>query len=183
MSPDKLELLRPNLCCRDITTIDFQALAQQNIRFYCIDLDNTLAPLTGQHPLPHLAQALQDARQSGYIQDICLVSNIICGEKKRQRVQRFAEELHIPHFYAATFWNRKPSPVPYRYALEAMHAQPKETACIGDQLFTDILGGNRLGLYSILVKPLGKDHWSTQLTGRRRRERRILNELGLTEFH
>lgn len=60
-----------------------------------------------------------------------------------------------------------------------MEAQPAQTAIIGDQLFTDIAGGNKLGLYTILVRPLGPDHWSTRLSGRRLREARILRALGL----
>ncbi len=59
-----------------------------------------------------------------------------------------------------------------------MNSQPENTAIIGDQIFTDVLGGKRLGLYTILVRPLGEDHWTTRLTGRRRREIRILKRLG-----
>lgn len=46
---------------------------------------------------------------------------------------------------------------------------------IGDQLFTDIFGGNLLGMTTVLVKPLGRDPWWNVIRGRRRRERRILN--------
>jgi predicted HAD superfamily phosphohydrolase YqeG len=37
-----------------------------------------------------------------------------------------------------------------------MEVKPAEVAVIGDQIFTDVLGGNRSGLYTILVKPLAK---------------------------
>ncbi len=174
-----LTLLTPKLYRPSIADIDFKSLASQGIFYYCLDLDNTLAPRTGLHPLPHLAAAINQAREAGYIRDICLVSNIICGAARRRRVANFAEEMNTPHFFAADFWVRKPSPKPFQAALKMMNSEPGNTACIGDQLFTDIAGGNRVGLYTVLVQPLGPDHWSTRLTGRRRREQRILQILGL----
>lgn len=179
MTPKDFELLRPNQYCRDLSCIDFAELSNRGIRYFCIDLDNTLAFRNGIHALPHIAEALDRARRDGYIEDICVVSNIICGKKRRLRVQNIANELNINRYYAATFWDRKPSPKPFQSAMTMMGSTPENTACIGDQLFTDILGGNRLGLYSILVEPLGNDHWTTRLTGRRRREKRILEKLGL----
>lgn len=176
-----LQLLTPKLYCPTLADIDFASLASQGIFYYCLDLDNTLAPRSGDHPLPHLAAALAQAREAGCIRGLCLVSNIICGSARRQRVARFAKELGTPHYFAASFWERKPSPKPFQAALRMMHSQPQNTACIGDQLFTDILGGNRLGLYTILVQPLGDDHWSTRLTGRRKREQKVLQQLGLAD--
>ncbi|MBQ7569101.1 YqeG family HAD IIIA-type phosphatase [bacterium] len=174
-----LQLLTPKLYLPTLADIDFAALASQGIFYYCLDLDNTLAPRTGQHPLPQQAEALYKAREAGYIRAICLVSNIICGEARRQRVARFAAELDTPYYVAASFWERKPSPKPFRLAMQMMNSQPSNTACVGDQLFTDIVGGNKLGLYSILVKPMGDDHWTTRLTRRRCREKKVLQRLGL----
>ena len=37
-----------------------------------------------------------------------------------------------------------------------MGSSAEETAVIGDQVFTDILGGNRMGLFTILVVPINK---------------------------
>jgi len=49
---------------------------------------------------------------------------------------------------------RKPSRQGFRRALEALGTAPAETAIVGDQMFTDILGGNRAGIYTIMVKQL-----------------------------
>jgi predicted HAD superfamily phosphohydrolase YqeG len=48
-----------------------------------------------------------------------------------------------------------------------MGTSARETALVGDQIFTDILGGNIVGLYTILVVPMqGKDFWGTRLITR-----------------
>jgi predicted HAD superfamily phosphohydrolase YqeG len=38
--------------------------------------------------------------------------------------------------------------------MAAMNTAPAHTAIVGDQMFTDILGGNRSGIYTIMVRPL-----------------------------
>jgi len=45
----------------------------------------------------------------------------------------------------------KPEPILFQMALQRMGATEKETAVIGDRLETDILGGQRCGLTTILV--------------------------------
>jgi HAD superfamily phosphatase (TIGR01668 family) len=62
----------------------------------------------------------------------------------------------------------KPRKSPFRRAMKMLGMTPGETAVVGDQIFTDILGGNRLGLYTILVVPMpGKEYWATELINRR----------------
>ena len=66
------------------------------------------------------------------------------------RVRSLAEKLGIAYICDA----RKPSPRGYLEACRRMGITPRQTACIGDQLFTDVLGANRAGIYSILVVPV-----------------------------
>ena len=63
-----------------------------------------------------------------------------------------ARVLDVPAISKA----RKPSRRAFRQALATLGTTEKETAVVGDQLFTDVLGGNRLGLYTVLVMPLSK---------------------------
>ncbi|NMA92200.1 MAG: HAD hydrolase-like protein, partial [Firmicutes bacterium] len=63
---------------------------------------------------------------------------------------RLAGELGIPAIWYAI----KPRRGAFRRAIKEMGLRPGQVAVIGDQIFTDILGGNRLGLYTILVTPL-----------------------------
>ncbi|MBQ7503638.1 YqeG family HAD IIIA-type phosphatase [bacterium] len=169
--------LLPNLYCRDIASVPFHKLAEQGIVNICIDLDNTLALRRSDLIEQHILDTLSKARQAGFIQKICVVSNIIFGKKRFNRVKNAAAQLQTPYFFAAHFFNRKPFAAPFLKAMEQMNSKPENTAMIGDQIFTDIIGGNRAGLYTILVVPLGNDHWVTGFTGRRRREKRILKDL------
>ena len=62
----------------------------------------------------------------------------------------FADAVGSPYIFKAD----KPSVKGYRKAMEAMGTDSRTTLFVGDQLFTDIYGANRAGLYSILVKPI-----------------------------
>lgn len=57
-----------------------------------------------------------------------------------------------------------------------MHLQPDEVVVIGDQLLTDVLGGNRVGLHTILVVPVAQtDGLVTRFN--RKIERRIMRNM------
>jgi HAD superfamily phosphatase (TIGR01668 family) len=75
---------------------------------------------------------------------------VVTNAASTKRVQPVAEHLGIPWIIRAA----KPLPRGYRHAMGLLGTTPATTAMIGDQVFTDILGGNRLGLYTILVDPL-----------------------------
>ena len=55
-----------------------------------------------------------------------------------------------PYIYKAG----KPAVRNYKKAMELMGTTPQSTLFVGDQLFTDIYGANRTGIYGILVKPI-----------------------------
>ena len=75
----------------------------------------------------------------------CLLSN-----NKEPRVRSFADQVDSPYIYKAG----KPSVKNYRKAMERMGTDEKNTIFVGDQLFTDVYGANRSGIYGILVKPI-----------------------------
>lgn len=177
-----MERYRPDLICRHLRDIDFAKLRGHGITAYCFDLDNTLALRHEASPSPKMLEIVWEAKRRGYIDQLCVVSNIIMGRQRELRVRNAAALLGTDHYVAARFWNRKPSPRPFEMAMQLMHSAPSCTAIIGDQLFTDVLGGNRLGMYTVLVQPLGPDHWTTWLTQRRQRERVLLDRLGLADY-
>lgn len=177
---DAVSLLRPRLYSRGVVHLDFAALAAQGLVNYCLDVDNTLALHLSWEPAPGVPEALRRAREEGHIRNLCLVSNVIWGRRKLERLAHLARRLDIPHHCGALLWHRKPSPVPFRRAMACMGSTPDNTVVVGDQIFTDILGGNRLGLYTVLVQPLGPDHWTTFFSARRRREQALLRQFGMT---
>ncbi len=106
------------------------------------DVDNTLVP----HDAPADDQARQLFKRLKTMgMESCLASN-----NKEPRVRKFAEDVGTKYIYKAG----KPKRKGYQKAMEKMKTRPEETIVVGDQIFTDIWGANRTGLYSILVDPM-----------------------------
>lgn len=158
--------------------IDFEDLFSRGYRSLIIDVDNTIACRDSNRADPGAEKVIRELLDSDKGWKICLVSNIILGKKREMRVKEIGEQLNVP-YVAAWFFDRKPLPQPFLRGMEIMNSTPETTAAIGDQMFTDVVGANRLGIYSILIKPLGPDHWTTILTGRRAKERKILVQMGI----
>jgi uncharacterized protein len=77
---------------------------------------------------------------------IALVSNNL----SHARIRRIAGVLGLPYLFGA----RKPSRKKVRQAVLGMDLPFHEVGMVGDRLFTDVLVGNRLGMFSILVEPM-----------------------------
>lgn len=140
-----LKKLIPRLQVNTIYDIDLEALWNQGYRGIITDLDNTLVGAKAPLATPELTAWLKRVGEAGF--QVVIVSN-----NERNRVTRFAEPLSIPFIYRA----KKPTSTAFRRALRMMHLSAKETVVIGDQMLTDVLGGNRLGLYTILVLPISR---------------------------
>ena len=161
--------LVPNKSYASFLVIDFSIFLKYP--YLIIDVDNTLL---GAHDLvvhQDIVTAVREARKKGYIQDICLLSNV--GFPRSHRISRLVQVASLlnAHYVPATLWHPKPNRRAFEKAMAIMHSSSRNTAVIGDQLFTDIRGGNRLGLFTVLVSPLGKDRWVTRY--RRWKERRL----------
>jgi HAD superfamily phosphatase (TIGR01668 family) len=94
-----------------------------------------------------------------------------------RRVKSIAAIFGIPFISRAY----KPAKTGFHHAVTAMELPRDQVAVVGDQLFTDILGGNRIGLVTIWVRPLCTQEFiGTKIT--RRLEKlavRILKAKGL----
>lgn len=161
-----LEMLRPNQCVARVDQIDLEKLRALGIRALLLDLDNTLVPW-GRTEMPTaVRQWLGRAKQLGF--SLCITSNSLAG-----RVAQMGESLSVPYIPSAT----KPRKSAFRRALSALGATAAETAVIGDQLFTDVLGGNRMSLHTILVNPVSSHElFATRIA--RRVERLIIRHMG-----
>ena len=108
------------------------------------DLDNTLAPYGV--PLP-------DERLKGWRDDLAahgVTLFILSNNRHESRPHLFAEGLDAPYIGHAG----KPKTPAFFKAMERVGATREQTAIVGDQIFTDILGGNRAGVSAILVEPI-----------------------------
>ena len=167
----------PNMGARRFEEIDFEKALCDGRRYLCLDLDNTLLPQRGEGVSEVVKERLREVRDSGRAEDVCLISNVIVPGKRVRRLYRLAKELEIEHVVPGFFCNRKPLASPFKSALKLLKAQPKECVMVGDQIFSDILGGNKMGFYTIWLEPMSPDHWTTLMTGRRMREKAIVAEI------
>jgi HAD superfamily phosphatase (TIGR01668 family) len=137
-----LRWLRPSTQVPTIYDIDLSALRARGIRGVILDLDNTIVPWGAREVGPRLPTWIAAARAADL--QLCIVSN-----NMGSRVRSIADRLGVP----LVTWALKPRRRAIRHALVVMGTTPDATALVGDQLLTDILGGNRLGLHTILVRP------------------------------
>lgn len=122
--------------------IDFEDLYRRGFRGILFDIDNTLVPHDA--PAEERSIALFERLHSmGF--STCLISN-----NKEPRVAPFAAAMHTPYVYKAG----KPKRLGYQEGMRRMGTDAADTLFVGDQLFTDVWGANRAGLYSILTKPM-----------------------------
>lgn len=115
---------------------------EHGIRGVIFDIDNTLVPHGA--PADERALALFE-KLHGMGMKTCLLSN-----NKEPRVASFAAQVSSPYIYKAG----KPAVKNYYKAMERMGTAVEDTLFVGDQLFTDVYGANRAGIYGILVKPI-----------------------------
>lgn len=134
--------LRPDAQADSIYAVDPSVLHARGIRGVILDLDNTIVPWGAWDAPATLGPWIAAARAAGL--RLCIVSN-----NAGARVAHLAATLDLPAVAGA--W--KPRRRALRRALGLMGTAPDATALIGDQVFTDVLGGNRLGLHTILVRP------------------------------
>ena len=151
-----LRFLVPYRYARKIEEIDPAALRADGIRGVVLDLDNTIVAWHAREPSGEVQQWVSDLAASGI--RACIVSNNFTG-----RARAVAQRLGLPVVAAAV----KPTPWAFRKAMRVMGTASGETALVGDQLFTDVLGGNLLGLKTILVEPLSPKEFPTTMLVRR----------------
>ncbi len=137
-----LERLYPNVYLDSTYDIDFEQYYQDGYRAIIFDIDNTLVPQGA--PADQRAIALFMRLHALGYQTMMLSNN------KEPRVKMFCDAVDAEYIYKAG----KPNPANYREAMKRMHTDEKNTLFVGDQIFTDVWGANKAGIYSILVKPI-----------------------------
>jgi uncharacterized protein len=140
----KTKLLQPDLVLGDtILGLTPEILTYYHIKGLVLDVDETLVSLQQSQVSQELEQWIKTIRQ---ITPIWLVSNNL----SEGRIKRIANTLTLPYLLRAV----KPSRRKLRQAVQAMELPVNGVAMVGDRLFTDVLAGNRLGMFTILVKPI-----------------------------
>jgi HAD superfamily phosphatase (TIGR01668 family) len=157
-----LRLLAPRYAVRRVVDLSPARLRAWGIEALMLDLDNTLVAWAEATPPAAVCAWVAELRQAGI--GACIVSNNLSG-----RVRAVAAQLQLP----AAEGRFKPSADKLRRALRILGSAPERTAMVGDQIFTDVLAGNRLGVPTILTEPLGP-HEPRRIRILRRLERLLM---------
>lgn len=148
-------LLQPDLVVPgSILQLRPEPLLAAGLQGLILDVDETLVPTMSREISEELRHWIAEMRQSF---SLWLVSNNL----SQSRIGAIASALELPYFLAA----RKPSRRKIRQAAEEMGLDLERVGVVGDRLFTDVLAGNRLGVFTVLVEPmvlpssLPRSHW------------------------
>ena len=133
----------PKLILNHLTDITPQMLGEYGLHALLMDFDNTIVPYTTNEPTPEMQAWIAMMRQSDVF--LCVVSN-----SRKPRVVEFCRKYGLPCVTHA----RKPFSKGIRQAVTQYHLRREETALVGDQIYTDVLGGNAAGVFSILITPI-----------------------------
>ncbi len=143
----------PTHYLNSIYEIKIEVLKDEGIKGIIFDIDNTLAPYDEVEPNDKIIDFFQQIRQAGL--KITLVSN-----NTEDRVVKFNEKLKV----FAIHKSKKPFTKSFKKALRLMDCSKEEAIIVGDQIFTDVYGGNKAGIQTILVVPMSeKDEWITKI--------------------
>lgn len=134
----------PDIYIESFETLDLDRLKEKGIKFLLCDIDNTMIPHDEPHPSPEAIAFFKKLKDEGF--GAALISN-----NHKNRVETFARELDLQYFYSS----KKPFKGVYKKVMARFaYYNKSEMAVMGDQLLTDILGGNRSGFLTILCDPL-----------------------------
>jgi HAD superfamily phosphatase (TIGR01668 family) len=163
----------PDQYVQSVYELSIEQLKDQGVKGIITDLDNTLVEWDRPDATEELIAWFEKLRNSGF--EIVIVSN-----NNEKRVKHFADPHKITFIHSA----RKPLSKAFKTACKLMNLKREEIVVIGDQLLTDILGGNRGGFQTVLVVPVAQtDGFFTKIN--RRIEQRVFRAMkrkGLIEW-
>lgn len=133
----------PKNIVQKVQDIDLDELAEKGIKGLILDIDNTLVASHVKYADENVVKWIKKIQDCGF--KACIVSNA-----SKTRVVTFNENLKLFAIHRAS----KPGTGAFLKASSHMGLKPSEIAVVGDQIFTDVYGANRAGMYSILTTPI-----------------------------
>lgn len=141
----------PKAYLNKVQDITIQFLIENKIKALILDVDNTLIDY-----YKNLSDDVIDWAHSLQGQGIKMY--ILSNTNKKEKVEKVANSLEIPYKLFA----RKPSKRGFMKIQKEIKIEPENIGVVGDQIFTDVIGGNRCNMFTILVEPVTpKDYWYT----------------------
>lgn len=159
-----MKSLKPNIYQKDVFSINYDKLLKQNIKNLLFDIDNTIAAGNTKLPSQEIIELFNKLKEQGF--NIFIITNAL-----KKRANRFKEALNIKTYH----FSMKPHPRNYIKLIKENNLKIEECAGIGDQIYTDIKGANKLGILSILVDPISKHEFITTKINRIK-ENKLINK-------
>ena len=145
-------ILYPKADFKKVSDIKIEFLKENNINALILDVDNTLIDYYN-----NLSE--ETIHWVKNIKNNNIKLHILSNTNKKAKVEIISKKLGIPYEYFA----KKPLKTGFLKVQKILAENPKNIAVVGDQLFTDIVGGNRCSMFTILVQPIEKkDIWITR---------------------
>lgn len=143
----------PKLYLKNIKEITMELLNKHNIKGLILDIDNTLINYDKE-----LLEGTEKWCENLKKQGIKLF--ILSNSNKEYKVKKVADLLNLEYINFA----HKPNKKGFKQAQQILKIEPQNIAVVGDQIFTDVLGGNRSKMFTILTKPIdARDIWLTRI--------------------
>lgn len=136
-------MFKPKIKLDRVTDITPEILKKYNITSLILDVDNTLSTHHGQVLTDGLTAWLFKMRSRG-------IKMTVLSNSKAKRVEPFARKIGLDYISLGL----KPLPFGYIRALRRLGSKRNETAIVGDQIFTDVMGGNLVGVKTVLLTPI-----------------------------
>ena len=141
----------PKAYLNKVQDITIQFLIENKIKALILDVDNTL--------IDYYKNLSDDVIEwSHSLQGQGIKMYILSNTNKKEKVEKVANSLEIPYKLFA----RKPSKRGFMKIQKEIKIEPENIGVVGDQIFTDVIGGDRCNMFTILVDPVTpKDYWYT----------------------
>lgn len=144
-------ILYPDAHFNNVKEITINFLQMNKINALILDVDNTLIDYDR-----NLSQDTVKWAENLKKNNIKLY--ILSNTNKHEKVKEVAKKLQIEYTYFA----KKPLKSGFRKVQKILKEEPENIGVVGDQIFTDVVGGNRCKMFTILVEPIAeKDIWIT----------------------
>lgn len=144
-------ILYPKEYFNNVREISIEFLRKNEIKALILDVDNTLIDYD-----KNLAE--ETIRWAEKLKEEGIKLYILSNSNKKEKVKTVAEKLKVEYEY----FGKKPLKMGFKKVQKKLQEKPENIGVVGDQIFTDVLGGNRCKMFTILVEPIAeKDIWIT----------------------
>lgn len=161
-----IEKFVPDMYQKSIFSVNYKCLKNQGIKCILFDLDNTLSSPFIKEPTEKVKELFFGLKEEKF-------KLIIFSNANKKRLEPFKNILDVDVAYRSM----KPCSFKFNKIFKLYKLELSEVVIIGDQLLTDVLGGNNVGIKTILVNPISKKDHNPLTKLNRKLEKIIMNKL------